>query len=291
MTAAFEIAKSLVRVLRHSRRPQSLVGEQKKSERCFVLGNGPSLGQDMRSLEDLRGKGEIFCVNGFAESELYQQLKPNYYVFADAAYWSSDISPDIKSMRERLFHCIRHKTIWRLTIYVPFEGKVFLENAIASKNIDIVGYNNVPLNGKSPAIYKLYDWGLGLPPVNNVLVATLYFAVRHGYKEIILLGADHSWHETIFLNGQNEVCMRDTHFYNPNAPQVPWRTGREDGRTFTMPLLFDALGKMFAGHWSVQGYAKSKSISIVNASSKTYVDAYPRMDLKMVKNRHDTDTC
>jgi hypothetical protein len=248
------------------------------SKTCFVLGNGPSLDVDLSQGLDLFCSNDTFCVNQFAESDLYKKIQPNYYIIADPGYWKKNVSDNNVAIRNRLIQNVLEKTTWPIKFLVPFQAKDLFETVFKEKpNIQVVCYNNVPLSGANIVINKLFDFGLGNPRAQNVLIPALFYAIRYGYQKIILLGADHSWHETVVLDDDNRVCMRDKHFYNKEAKLTPWSMGGQDGKLFTMDSLFLALSRMFAGYWKIQDYATYRGVQIYNASSVTYVDAFKRI--------------
>ena len=145
-----------------------------------------------------------------------------------------------------------------------------------SPNISLGFYNNVPLWGRDSVVHALYDLGLGMPPAQNVLVTSVFLALRFGYKTIAICGADHSWHETVALDGDNRVCVRDNHFYEKFADLRPFSMDGSDENIFRMDSLFHALGEMFAGYWKVAAYAERLHAEVWNASSVTYIDAFRR---------------
>lgn len=122
----------------------------------------------------------------------------------------------------------------------------------------------------------LFDRNLGMPPAQNVLVSTLFLTLRMGYKNIVILGADHSWHETLALDNANRVCLRDFHFYDKDVGMQPFTMDGSEEKIFTMDALFYALGRMFEGYWKIAEYADRQAAQIINASSVTYIDAFKR---------------
>jgi hypothetical protein len=220
---------------------------------------------------------DTFCVNQFAETELYQEIQPKYYVFADPLYWSSAAPENEVSSRKHLFDRILSKTSWPVTLYLPFEARDLFEGIFSrARNIRLVFYNNVPLYGAKGILNILYDLGLGIPPAQNVLIPALILSLRLGYKKIILLGADHSWHETIALDDANRVCWKDRHFYNTDAKLTPISIDGAEENLFTMDTIFQALGRMFEGYWKIEEYAKRLGAQVYNASSVTFIDAFKR---------------
>ena len=268
----------LLGVARRSRFPAKMSNDPLRSTVCFVLGNGPSLNTDINEELEIFRMGDIFCVNDFAETDLYENIQPKHYVFADPCYWLPALPEHLISSRNHLYGKILNKTSWPLTIYVPFEAQGFFEGIVAhDKNISLSFYNTTAFDGKKTIANKLYDLGLCMPTPQNVLIPALFLSLRLGYKKIILLGADHSWHETLALDDANRVCVKDKHFYNEDAKLTPWSMDGTEENIWTMDAIFHALGRMFEGYWKIDEYTKHLGAQIYNASSVTYIDAFKRM--------------
>lgn len=276
----FKTVISLARVIVRSHYQVSMPRVANESMPCLVFGNGPSLTEDVCEKIDLIKGLDIFCVGHFAESDLYKIVQPKYYVFADPTFWFPDAPSKTILTRARLFDRIISDTSWPLSICAPFEAREFLIDAFSgAPNISLLFYNNVPLYGMKRIVNMLYDHNLGMPHVQNVLVASLFLALRMGYAKIIMLGADHSWHETLALDEANRVCLRDRHFYDQDARMQPFEVDGTGEEIFTMGALFHALGAMFEGYWNIAEYAKRQNAQIINASSVTYIDAFRRKKL------------
>ena len=278
---------SLLRVLRYSRITDNFLKLAVIEDTCFVLGNGPSLNMDLEKCKNLHCLGNAWCVNDFANTVLYESIQPKNYVFADPAYWMDGVSEKLNVSREQLFQNIQNKTTWQLVIYAPYDAKGFFEKKFphASK-FTLFFYNNVPVIGAKNIINWLYDKGLGMPFVQNVLVAALFLVLRRGHKKIVILGADHSWHETLALDDNNRVCLRDKHFYETDAKLVPFTNDLQQQTTFTMPQIFFALARMFEGYWCAKEFSEYVGAEIYNASSVTYIDAFKRIDSSIFFNHH-----
>lgn len=277
MKQLFKTAMSLKRVALNSRYRVSMPKVKLNNFPCLIFGNGPSLDGDIREKIGMVQKCETFCVGRFAESDLYVQVKPKYYVLTDTMWWASSAPEITVSMRDKLYRQIINETTWPLNVCAPFEAKEFLSGIFKnSPNIRLLHYNNVPLWGEERVLNRLYDLNLGMPPAQNVLVTSLFLALRMGYKKIIVLGADHSWHETLALDDLNRVCLRDRHFYDKDVSMRPFTMDGSDGKIFTMDTLFHALARMFEGYWKIARYAVTQQAMIINASSVTYVDAFKR---------------
>lgn len=272
-------------ILAVSHYPVVLSNEPLKSTICFVLGNGPSLTKDIKENMDIFRKGDTFCVNNFIESDLYEKIQPKYYVLADPDYWASAVPEGYASARNRFFDQILSRTTWPIIIYLPFAAKDVIDGIFShEKNIRVDYYNGVPLAGERTLVNILYDNNLGMPSPQNVLIPALFLSLRLGYKKVILLGADHSWHQTLALDESNRICVRQSHFYDPNAELTPVAMEQHGQKPFTMDTLFYAIALMFEGYWKIEEYSKHLGAQIYNASSTSFIDAFKRRSISDIRS-------
>jgi len=247
---------------------------------CLVLGNGPSLSDDIDFILPVSRHLDIVCVNDFAITSLYAAIQPRYYVFADPCWWLAESPAGIVARREKVFSAIVNKTTWNLRIFVPSEAyKYFQSVFLNSRNVSVVHFNTDACGSNCSFAHSIYDIGLAMPICQNVLVAALYITLRLNYKEIILIGADHSWHQSLVLDGNNLVCMNNRHFYDGETAPSPWSKDGSVENIWSMSELFHALAKMFEGYEELEKYALYRSSKIYNASSITFIDAFQRKNI------------
>ncbi|MDD2367115.1 MAG: DUF115 domain-containing protein [Desulfuromonadaceae bacterium] len=246
----------------------------------YLLGNGPSLNNNLDNVKKTLQSNDCMCVNNFAESDLFAVIKPGYYILLDPNFWRADCLKGVTEAREHLYETINRKTEWCMTLLVPIAAKKHLdwENIfIQNKNIKIYFFNSTPLAGYKSVIHRLYKYNMGMPHPQNVLVAAIFTAINMGYKNIYLLGADHSWHEDLVLNNDNVVCLRNKHFYDEETVKlVPWKKGDNGETTWKMHEILTALAKMFEGYQHLEEYSRYRGVNIINASVKTSIDAFTR---------------
>lgn len=272
------------RVARASQYLTQVPDDSRDSKVCFVLGNGPSLKADLSGGLGIFGMGDTFCVNDFVKSDLYEAIRPKYYVIADPWNWLPPKSERSALIRSEFFDLILNKTTWPLTLFVPFEARSFLESIFSgSLHVHLSFYNTTSMDGEKIVANLFYDLGMAMPPCQNVLIGALYLSLRLGYKKIILLGADHSWHETLALDDANRVCMRPLYFNAQDAALKPWFKDFVSGEVWTMGELFHALGTMFEGYWKIEEYAEHLGAQVYNASSVTYIDAFKRKSVSDIR--------
>jgi len=272
-------------VIKYNPKAKVTSNHKDNTEIC-ILGNGPSLIDNMKNDTNSILDRHSMCVNDFAESEYFDVIRPRYYLLLDPDYWRKESLKELIEHRERIFENINLKTEWKLILLLPIIARNVLNWSIIfgrNQHIEIVYFNNTPLTGHKFVIHELYKYNLGMPPAQNVLVAGIFVAINMGYNKIYIFGADHSWHEDIVINNQNVVCYKNKHFYDKNdVPLVPWQKGDNSGATWKMHEILMALAKMFEGYQTLEEYSKYKKTKIYNASKKTSIDAFDRYDVKEV---------
>jgi hypothetical protein len=123
----------------------------------------------------------------------------------------------------------------------------------------------------------LYKYQIGIPHAQNVLVAAIYLGIEIGFKKIYLMGADHSWHEELIVSKDNIVCFKPKRFSDKEeASLVPFLMHDKSTRAAKMHEIFDAFTKVFVGYHNLEEYSQYRDVKILNASKKTYIDAFER---------------
>ena len=168
-----------------------------------------------------------------------------------------------------------------MTLYVPHFAKgSYLLGKIERGNasIRVVYFNYTVVSGFKPLTYWLYEKGLGMPRAQTVIIAALTLMVNRKFDTIYLFGADTSWHEQIRLNDQNQLLIKQIHFYDKptDVRHEPVYSDKYRQRTFSMASQFLSLHKVFRGYEILRDYADHRHVTILNASAKSYIDAFDR---------------
>ncbi len=251
-----------------------------KSNTCIILGNGPSLKTSIEKHPEFIAAHSLMCVNNFAVTDEYEKLKPGYYAMLDPVYWVKNPNQMVADCLENL----RKKTTWKLQLLVPVHAKrskAFRLLAQQNEHIEITYFNYTVFKGFENASHSFYKRNLAMPQSQNILVACLFLGINIGFKELYLLGADHTWHEQLHVNEKNEVCLKDFHFYE-DEKQTNYRIFYKDltqTDSFKMHELFHTFGKMFYGYHVIQKYAETRNCKIYNASEVSFIDAFERKKL------------
>lgn len=269
---------SLIKVVLKSKSGCSLPKDNSAS--CIVLGNGPSLKTSLENHPEFFRKHPLVCVNSFSITDEYVLLKPTYYVILDPGFWfgeSEVVTNTIESLKS--------KTSWTVYLLVPHAAKQsqkFREIEKHNSNIKINYFNYTVYNGFKGLGNWLYSKNYAMPQSQNVLVASLFLSINIGFKEIYLFGADHSWHENLYVNDDNILCFKDTHFYDGQTKinYRPFYKGIHLKETFTMNEILITFSKIFYGYEVINKYAKHCNANIYNASESSFVDAFKRIKIK-----------
>ena len=262
-------------------------------DECLILGNGPSLNEAIKELPALRKGRDVFCVNYFAMTDYYVDIKPSHYVLLDSAFWLEDVTDETSRKRDELFAQIEKVTDWPLVLFVPHAAKAsrtwMQRNGFNNSNVTICYFNHTPIDSTEIYTYFryfLYKYNFGMTPANNVLVAAIFLAINLGYKQIFLFGADHSWHEEISVGFDNILRIKQEHFYDQREAHVPvYKAGH--GEPSRIYEFFECLFYAFKGYILLEEYAIQRGAKIYNASSKSYIDAFERIAVADIKSIDD----
>jgi len=248
---------------------------------CSVLGNGPSLNESLVDQFDFIRQTEIVCVNNFAHAEVFLRLRPQDYVISDPNYFVfTEQTTDRDDIRKTL-SIFQEQVTWPMFLYVPHFAKgSYLLNVIEQSNpqIKVVYFNYTVVRGFQRLTYWLYSKGLGMPQAQTVIIAALTLMINRKFDTIYLFGADTSWHEQIRLNDQNQLLIKQIHFYDTpkDLTHQPVYSDAQRQRTFSMASQFLSLHKVFRGYEVLRNYADYRGVQLINASAKSYIDAFER---------------
>lgn len=248
---------------------------------CYILGNGPSLKYDLDVNLDFLKQQKTFAVNLFVKSSFYVVLKPKYYVLADPNFWiRTGLANKSKAEEVTLstLRDIRTNTNWELIILAPYDAKMYFTDFFSgNKFIKIVCFNStvIPVEGIDSITNFLFKKNFASPRIQNVLIGAVYTALNIGFKEINLLGADHSWTKELVVNDNNQVGCVDDHFYHEETPSFRLYT-RYDGVDYKIHELLRDFAYMFEGYYILKKYADYQDAIIYNRSRGSFIDAFER---------------
>jgi hypothetical protein len=251
---------------------------------CVILANGPSLRESLCSDLSFIIRRPIFCMNDFVTTKHYSELKPHYFMLLDSTYWEEEnaVAKNLQEKRKSAHNALLEKTTWPITLFAPGNSKRknVLDNlSQQNKNIKISYFNSHPVNhGYKRFRHFIYRNNLGMPSAENTLIAEIFIALNIGFKTIYLFGADHSWHETMTVTDSNALCMKQGyHFFDEEKTNLfPIYRDIRTGAPEQIHRFLKSLSLTFEGYILLEEYAESLGRKILNASKKSYIDAFER---------------
>lgn len=275
--SAVNIVLSLLRILILSK--FSLKIPKKKSDTIYVLGNGPSLNETLSDAFEKLKAEPCFAVNNFAFSSFYEVLKPSYYLISAPEYFMEKPPTQFHiDAREKLFKELVEKTSWELSFIVPglaSKTSFWKESLSRNPNIKIFYFNNTPVEGPEWFTNYIFSKGLGMPRPHNVLIPAIFMSINMGFNKILVFGADHSWHEDVRVDENNEMTVDHKHFYDDGHKRGVMH--KLDGQKYYFHDLLRKLYLAFKGHFILNKYAAHRQAKILNASKKSYIDAFEKI--------------
>lgn len=237
----------------------------------IVLANGPSLSGELSSICDELENSDVCVVNEFCKSPFYEKIKPAIYVLADPMYFYDEL---MRASDEETIEIIS-KTGWKMEVYVPFSVFKNAKKKMESSFVRVIPYHTNPYDGWSCVRNILFEKGLSMPRIQNVLIPSVFNAINLGYLNIRLYGVDHSWTQEIRVDRMNQVCLTDHHFYDEKEVSLnPWK--KCNGDLYKMHEILRDLAYMFEGYYELKRYADMRNCRIYNMTKQTFIDAFER---------------
>ena len=235
---------------------------QYSGERCFIIGNGPSLNKmDLNALQN----EYTISVNSMTISKEFEIIKPKFHVLVDSTRFDKNITPMYENMKN--FKNLSHKP--KYIFPVKFRNYILENKFDEGLDITYVMANNEFENIKNIDISKT------IPPYQNVLNAALSFAISLGFSEIILIGFEMTGFIKTF--NDNETFDVGSHFYeNVNTKESEYIKGLQTNRS--NEFLLSAYAKVFKLLRLQNDYAKSKGIKVYNATIGGTLDMFERVN-------------
>lgn len=232
-----------------------------QGERCFLIGNGPSL-----TLEDLEAiRGEIsFCCNGIYRIFDRTNWRPTYYFFTDNVFESQ--IPLIKE---------------------SFQGTFFSNNLFhnVKENDSGIVYANTITRDDYYVHGNMIDYYVASRA--TVMSFMIEMAMFMGFQEIYLLGVDCSngfvGNDAHFMSG---YMSKDMEVIEQRRTRNVVKNGKR--------LSFSELGqyridRSMLAYEKLRVYADHQGVKIYNATRGGYLEAFERINLDEITFKEITE--
>ena len=254
------------------------------SRRVAILGNGPSLGEQLPCLIERREweQTDVMAVNFFALGEEFLTLRPKYYVISDPMFFRR---AGCSERVENLYSALAEKVKWPMTLYVQYYNPERFDYAEAighNPMIRIVPFHTTVFHGFRSVEFWCYRRGLGSGNFGTVVQNGIFVALLLGYKQIELYGVDHTLLDGLMVNEQNQLCRTISHYYDgaPSEPTPIYVNATNPPQPYTMSSYLAETAELFRGHEVLERYARSRGARILNRTRGSLIDSYERQPLE-----------
>ena len=261
---------SFIKIPIMSRRPSPKSRDRKDT--IIIMGNGPSLRDAMEQDRDVLMAYPRLAVNLSALTPDFRDLRPDYYILADIAFFLKEKTGKVPQLWEAL-----RSVDWQMTLFLPATARKMPEVKSLPANITLKFYNLTPAEGFRCVMHPLYDSGLAMPRPRNVLIPSIISSMREGFKKIVLIGADHNWSKTLWVTERNRVVSVQPHFYKDDDAEL--RRAEEIFKNVHIHDVYENYAIAFRSYFNVKAYADRRGVEILNATPGSFIDAFPRIRL------------
>ncbi len=243
------------------------------SEEIVILGNGPSLNHTLETSTNFLRTRNLMAVNFAANTPIFADLKPEYYILADPLFFKKTTQQNILQLWDALIH----STDWNLTLFIPVHidiSKDLLDEIHSNAHINVCRYNTTPIEGFKWLEYMAFSSGLGMPRPRNVLIPAIMTALRMKYRNIYIAGADHSWTRTLSVTDDNRVVSIQPHFYEDDEAEQ--KRVHMEYMQYPLHKIMHSFYIAFKSYFTIERYAKYLGCSIWNITPDSFIDAFQR---------------
>ena len=255
---------------------------KKTSDKIIILGNGPSLKKQLVDSIDIFKSNVCVCVNSFVLTEYYSIIKPRVYLLIDPGFFVVNADHQNEKQNISVFDSLFSKTTWNIDLVVcsRYKNNDRIIKLITNPHINVLFINQDNYNtfNTKEEQFELFNQNKIEVPAQTVLNTAVYLGIFWHYKTVILIGADTSWHEELLLDQENNILyLKDEHFYG-NKKRIIY-IDPETKTPCKMHEQFNSLTNAFKMYWLLREYADYNSVSVINASEKSWIDAFERKKL------------
>lgn len=250
---------------------KKLLGQNRKfynihrNNRCFILGNGPSLNDD--DLSVLRDE-IVFTVNQAYRHKQFSSLHSNYHFWIDENFFKVDTNNDPTDLE--MFETMRKVAEeQRISCFYPSSAYKLIKKYGLDRN------NNAYYLYPKLRFYDHYDLRCDIsklmPSFGTVVQYAIFAAVYMGIKEIYLLGCD----STGIMSTLNAILKTSNDTYAYKVTDV------EKKRMEHMVARASVVDYAYTYYTSLKAYkilynyCKKRNVTLCNCSKHSVLDMLP----------------
>lgn len=241
-----------------------------KGNRCFILGNGPSL----KNVDFSLFKDEyVFTVNQLARRFDYYKLNANYHLWSDFNFF------DEKNVTEELIGSMKSVNAGEHNVqcFFPADVEMFLKKYGISTAVDC-NYFKI-----RTSIYDCFDEEIDfskfMPKLSTVVHYAILLAIYMGFSEIYLLGVDTT---QIMVQIKSFLQQNDENDYSYEVTESEKIRMEKMLEQHSLESYAHAYWHLLLTYRILNQYCQKRGIKLVNCSKVTTIDCIPRIPLERV---------
>lgn len=247
--------------------------DKHKGQRCFILGNGPSLRQE--DLSVLRDE-VVFTVNQINRLPDYEVIHPSYHFWLDKNFFEID---ETKPEDQELLSVMKNINRGNpdVVCFFPIEQQEFCKKHGMQESLNINYYAHTMLlheHYKAPIEYCRYT-----PSFGTVVQNCITMAIYMGFSEIYLLGCDNTG---IMVTLKTAMQNNDDSDYAYVVSENEKKRMESMVSKSSVENYATSYAHTLRDYRILREYCDKKGIKLVNCSAATVIDTIPRQRLSEV---------
>jgi hypothetical protein len=211
-------------------------------EKCFIIGNGPSL--NVKDLESIKGF-KSFASNSVFKIFTETDWRPDYYGVCDKSYYNENKRDILENISSISFYPLDLECSSKDSNYTYLrQPKFFIKKP--------------PLFSARPDLL-LFDG-------STVTYMLIQLSIYMGFKTICLLGVDFSYSKTVGTDGDIKIDNTVKDYFTKDKSE----------NNSVIPNLEQS----YLSYKAALSFAKKKDIRIINLSRTTKLDIFERANLE-----------
>lgn len=265
--------KGLAKIVLQSRACNIVPIKDASIRPLILLANGPSLKNTIDKYSTYLAESDTLAVNFAANAPEFRLLRPKYYVLADPHFFTAYDDINVVRLVDNL------RTVdWDMVLLLDCRfAKRFINVASLPQNVSVMTFNAVGVEGFAGFENFVFSHGLAMPRPRNVLIPALMSAIKLGYKQIYICGADHSWLRDLSVGEDNIVASGLNHFYKESDREAS--RVQVEYRSYRLHDIIYSLFVAFRSYHTIERFARHEGVDIYNSTKGSYIDAFRRMPL------------
>lgn len=239
-----------------------------KGERCFILGNGPSL----ETVDFSKLQNEItFTVNQISRRSDFMLLKTNYHLWVDERFFNINKNKEEDLELIKTMESVNTKDNVP-TVFYKLPAYDMVKEFDLDKQLDIHYFME---NGSGVEVNGSCDFCKFIPSFSTVVQYAVLLAVYMGFKDIYLLGCDCTG---IINTVQSRIGSSGSMAYGYSITENERKRMEKSNTMYPIQDELRWYANIFDEYELLKKYCLEKKVNLFNATKGSLIDCLPKVD-------------